>query len=195
MTQQRRQERQAVMDDLLAQDWNVFGTLKFVNGRTIGRHSADKLLRLYWNRVDRVFFGKSAERQNMRIPRWCFAHEGSDSENFHVHFALLSPVSDVEHACCVLNAMWAQLHTQTAPLAKNWVMPVTDRSAVAQYLTKEYWRLGGKTVLDALCWNQTSADAMAHYEHEAQHARISRAASPFWLSQAQQALKTQQANY
>jgi hypothetical protein len=195
MTQQRRQERRAVMDDLLAQDWNVFGTLKFVNGRTIGRHSADKLLRLYWNRVDRVFFGKSAERQNLRIPRWCFAHEGSDSENFHVHFALLSPVSDVEHACCVLNAMWAQLHTQTAPLAKNWVMPVTDRSAVAQYLTKEYWRLGSKTVLDALCWNQTSADAMAHYEHEAQHARISRAASPFWLSQAQQALKTQQANY
>ena len=195
MTQQRRQERQAVMDDLLAQDWNVFGTLKFVNGRTIGRHSADKLLRLYWNRVDRVFFGKSAERQNLRIPRWCFAHEGSDSENFHVHFALLSPLSDVEHACCVLNAMWAQLHTQTAPLAKNWVMPVTDRSAVAQYLTKEYWRLGSKTVLDALCWNQTSADAMAHYEHEAQHARISRAASPFWLSQAQQALKTQQANY
>jgi hypothetical protein len=195
MTQQRRQERQAVMDDLLAQDWNVFGTLKFVNGRTIGRHSADKLLRLYWNRVDRVFFGKSAERQNLRIPRWCFAHEGSDSENFHVHFALLSPVSDVEHACCVLNAMWAQLHTQTAPLAKNWVMPVTDRSAVAQYLTKEYWRLGSKTVLDALCWNQTSADAMAHYEHEAQNARISRAVSPFWLSQAQQALKTQQANY
>ena len=195
MTQQRREERQAVMDDLLAQDWNVFGTLKFVNGRTIGRHSADKLLRLYWNRADRVFFGKSAERQNMRIPRWCFAHEGLDSENFHVHFALLSPVSDVEHACCVLNAMWAQLHTQTAPLAKNWLMPVTDRSAVAQYLTKEYWRLGSKTVLDALCWNQTSADAMAHYEHEAQHARISRAVSPFWLSQAQQALKTQQANY
>ena len=195
MTQQRRQERQAVMDDLLAQNWNVFGTLKFVNGRTIGRHSADKLLRLYWNRADRVFFGKSAERQNMRIPRWCFAHEGLDSENFHVHFALLSPVSDVEHACCVLNAMWAQLHTQTAPLAKNWLMPVTDRSAVAQYLTKEYWRLGSKTVLDALCWNQTSADAMAHYEHEAQHARISRAVSPFWLSQAQQALKTQQANY
>ena len=195
MTQQRREERRAVMDDLLAQNWNVFGTLKFVNGRTIGRHSADKLLRLYWNRADRVFFGKSAERQNMRIPRWCFAHEGSDSENFHVHFALLSPVSDVEHACCVLNAMWVQLHTQTAPLAKNWVMPVTDRSAVAQYLTKEYWRLGSNTVLDALCWNQTSADAMAHYEHEAQHARISRAVSPFWLSQAQQALKTQQAKY
>ena len=35
--EQRRQERQALVQHLLAQDWNVFGTLKFVNGRTIGR--------------------------------------------------------------------------------------------------------------------------------------------------------------
>ena len=42
--EQRKQERQALIEHLLAQDWNVFGTLKFVNGRTIGRSSADKLL-------------------------------------------------------------------------------------------------------------------------------------------------------
>ena len=34
--EQRKQERQALVQHLLAQDWNVFGTLKFVNGRTIG---------------------------------------------------------------------------------------------------------------------------------------------------------------
>jgi hypothetical protein len=76
--EQRKQERQALIDHLLAQDWNVFGTLKFANGRTIGRHSANKLLRSYWNKVDRVIYGKAAERQNMRVPRWCFAHEGAD---------------------------------------------------------------------------------------------------------------------
>ena len=86
--EQRKQERQALIDHLLTQDWNVFGTLKFVNGRTIGRSSADKLLRSYWNRIDRMFFGKAAERQNMRVPRWCFAHEGSDHENYHVHFII-----------------------------------------------------------------------------------------------------------
>ena len=48
--EQRKQERQALVQHLLAQDWNVFGTLKFVNGRTIGRHSANKLLRSYWNK-------------------------------------------------------------------------------------------------------------------------------------------------
>ncbi len=79
--EQRRQERRALVQHLLAQDWNMFGTLKFVNGRTIGRSNADKLLRSYWNRIDRMFFGNAAERQKMRVPRWCFAHEGSDSKN------------------------------------------------------------------------------------------------------------------
>ena len=64
--EQRKQERQALSEHLLAQDWDVFGTLKFVNGRTIGRETANKLLRSYWNKIDRVIFGKAAERQNMR---------------------------------------------------------------------------------------------------------------------------------
>lgn len=37
---QRRQERTALMANLLEQQWDVFGTLKFVNGRSIGRTSA-----------------------------------------------------------------------------------------------------------------------------------------------------------
>ncbi|WP_419523749.1 hypothetical protein [Lentibacter algarum] len=31
--EQRKRERQALAQHLLAQDWNVFGTLKFVNGQ------------------------------------------------------------------------------------------------------------------------------------------------------------------
>jgi hypothetical protein len=44
--------------------------------------------------------------------------------------------------CCLLNAVWAQHHDQTALLAKNWIMPVQDREAVASYVTHEYWRMG-----------------------------------------------------
>ena len=191
--EQRKQERQALVQHLLAQNWNVFGTLKFVNGRTIGRKSANKLLRSYWNKVDRVIYGKAAERQNMRVPRWCFAHEGADHENFHVHFVLPSPLQDTEHLCCLLNAVWAQHHTQTAPLAKNWIMPAQDRAAVARYVTHEYWRMGSDTILDELCWGQTSSDTFIQFAHEQQAQRLSRAASPLWLKQAQQALNTQQA--
>jgi len=194
--EQRKQERQALIDHLLTQDWNVFGTLKFVNGRTIGRSSADKLLRSYWNRIDRMFFGKAAERQNMRVPRWCFAHEGSDSENFHIHFVIPSPLQDTEHMCCLLNAVWAQHHAQTAPLAKNWITPVTDRTAVASYLTREYWRLGSDTFLDAVSWDdRAAANAFKDYNHLKQANRLSRAASLLWLKQAHQALDHQKAAY
>jgi len=193
--EQRKQERRELNTYLLAQDWNVFGTLKFVNGRTIGREIANKLLRSYWNKIDRVMFGKAADRQNIRVPRWCFAHEGSDCENFHVHFILPSQLHDTEHMCCLLNAVWAQHHAQTAPLTKNWIMPAQDRAAVASYVTHEYWRMGSDTILDELCWDQTSSDTFIQFTHEQQVHRIQRAASPLWLKQARQALNTQQAAY
>ena len=194
--EQRKQERQALVQHLMAQDWDVFGTLKFVNGRTIGRSSADKLLRSYWNKMDRVMFGKAAERQNMRLPRWCFAHEGGDTENYHIHFALQAPIPDVNHMCCTLNAVWAQHHNQTAPLFKNWIMPVTDRTAVASYLTREYWRLGSDTFLDTMSWDDpATVSAFKDYNHLKQANRLSRAASPLWLRQAQQALGDQKAAY
>jgi hypothetical protein len=192
-TTQNQQECTALIAHLMAQPWNVFGTLKFINGRTIGRDTAHKLLRRYWNRIDLTFFGKAAERQRVRVPRWCFAHEGSDSENFHIHFALLSPIPDIDHACTILNAVWAQHHPQTAPLDKNWITPVQDRTAVAHYLTREYWRLGDATLLDDISWDQTTADTMGQYHHAQQAQRITRAASPNWLRQAEQALATQQA--
>ena len=192
---QRKQERRELNAYLLSQEWDVFGTLKFVNGRTISRQSAHKLLRSYWNKIDRVIHGKAAERQNMRLPRWCFAHEGSDSENFHVHFVMKSALHDTQSMCCLLNAVWTQHHAQTAPLAKNWIMPVQDRAAVASYVTHEYWRMGSETFLDELCWDRISADTIAQCAHAQQRYRIQRAASPLWLNQAQQALHTQQAAY
>ena len=193
---QRKQERQALVQHLLAQDWNVFGTLKFVNGRTIGKESANKLLRSYWNKVDRIIYGKAAERQNMRVSRWCFAHEGADYENFHVHFVIPSPLQDTEQTCCLLNAIWAQHHTQTAPLVKNWIMPVKDRAAVTSYVTHEYWRMGSDTISDNLCWDSAQLNFAPNDNYTQQQAhRITRAASPLWLQQAQQALNTQQAQY
>ena len=62
-----------MVQHLLAQGLErVWARSSFVNGRTIGRETADKLLRSYWNKIDRVMFGKVAERQNMRVQRWCF---------------------------------------------------------------------------------------------------------------------------
>ena len=65
----------------------------------------------------------------------------------------------------------------------------------ASYVTHEYWRMGSDTLLDELCWDRTPVDTMAQYRHDQQAHRITRAASPLWLRQAQQALHTQKAQY
>jgi hypothetical protein len=190
-----RRERRELNEYLLEQDWDVFGTLKFVDGRTIGSVTANKLLRSYWNKIDRVFFGHAADRKGVRVPRWCFAHEGSDTENFHVHFLLKSPIADTEHTCCVLNAVWAQHYYQTGPMAKNWIMPVICRQDAVNYATREYWRMGSATLLDDISWAKTYAVEMALYEHETQAKRINKAASSAWITAATAALRDQQSRY
>jgi hypothetical protein len=177
MNAQLKRERQLLIQHLLAQDWDCFGTLKFVNGRAIGSNTAKLVLRSYWNKIDRMFFGKAAQRQNIRVPRWCFAHEGADCENFHVHFVLLSPLPDLPYVCALLNAVWAAHHPQTAPLDKNWIMPAQSKPAVASYLTHEYWRLGSATLLDEITWSQTAAAQMAGFAHSAQASRIAAVAT------------------
>ena len=111
---QRRQERTALMANLLEQDWDVFGTLKFVNGRSIGRTTAHKLLRSYWNKVDRVFFGHAAERQNMRVPRWCFAHEGQLQRELPYSFC-----AEISHHKHCTRLYRAQRHLVTASRANS----------------------------------------------------------------------------
>ena len=75
-------------------------------------------------------------------------------------------------------------------------MPATDRTAVASYLTREYWRLGSDTFLDTMSWDdQAAVSAFKDYHHLKQANRLSKAVSPLWLQQAQQALWTQKARY
>jgi hypothetical protein len=194
MLNMRKRERADTIKRLLDAEWNVFGTLKFVDGRRIGSASAAKIIGSYWNRVDRVFFGRAAERQKVRVPRWCFAHTGWDSENLHIHFALLSPVPDHEQACTVLNALWSYHHRQTAPLEKNWITPVQDRVAVARYLTREYWRLGAASFLDQYSWSSTDTATIAQYQHLTQARRIHHQIGSEALQQAQQAYQQHKAN-
>ena len=75
-------------------------------------------------------------------------------------------------------------------------MPAQDRAAVASYVTHEYWRMGSDTLLGELCWDTGHANHTTDDNYSQQQAyRIQRAASPLWLQQAQQTLRTQQARY
>ena len=80
------------------------------------------------------------------------------------------------------------------------------RTGSCQYKTAQLWPVTSRTSIGAwavihlgqLCWDVSSlnsADTIdEHYAQQQAH-RITRAASPLWLQQAQQALNTQQARY
>jgi hypothetical protein len=87
-----------------------------------------------------VIYGKAAE-SGCRVSRWCFAHAGSHSDNYHVHFVAQSPIDMLEF-CALANTLWAKTSPATAGIDQNWITPVLYPDRVAGYVTREVWKLG-----------------------------------------------------
>jgi hypothetical protein len=121
-------------------DLDVFGTLKFYNGATVGREKAAAIYGAYWHKVDQVFFGHAA-RKGYCIERFCFEEFGASGDNLHIHFAAKSPIA-VRPLCAVLNAVWVNFNPSCANYAGNWIMPIMHRADAAEYIAKDTRNLG-----------------------------------------------------
>ena len=158
---------------LLDRNWNVFGTLKFHSQNRISGNRAHMQVRMFWNKMDRVIYGAAAEA-GCRTQRWCFAHAGTHSDNYHVHFVALAPINMLEF-CALANTLWAKTSPATAGIDQNWITPVLYPDRVAAYVTREVWKLG-----PASFDTRISADTGVTYQHTperlvAQAERIARA--------------------
>jgi hypothetical protein len=176
---------------LLDRHWDVFGTLKFHSGSRISFNRAHMQLRNFWNKLDRVIYGTATER-GCRVNRWCFAHAGSHSDNYHVHFVALAPIEPSEF-CALANTLWTKTSPATAGIDQNWITPVLYPDRVAGYVTREVWKLG-----PASFDTQISADTGVTYQSTperlvAQEERISRAVSANERQAANNALKQHRA--
>lgn len=116
-------------------DLDVFGTLKFYNGATIGREKAAAIYGAYWHKVDQVFFGHAAKKGYF-IERLCFEEYGESGDNLHIHFAAKSPIA-VRPFCAVLNAVWVNFNHSCANYAGNRIMPILYRAEAAEYVAKD----------------------------------------------------------
>ena len=125
---------------LLDRDWDVFGTLKFHSGNRISGRRAHMQVRCFWNHLDRVIYGKAAQA-GCRVRRWCFAHAGTNSDNYHVHFVAQAPI-DMPEFCALANTLWTKTSAATAGIDQNWITPVLYPDRVAGYVTREVWKLG-----------------------------------------------------
>ena len=80
----QKQERDEIAEWLIAQDFTVFGTLKFTDGTSISREHGDKIVRTYFNALDRTYFGHAVGNSNVRHQRVVFVHTGISGTNLHL---------------------------------------------------------------------------------------------------------------
>lgn len=115
--------------------YNVTGTLKFNNGRTIGRTTAHQILNAYWHKLDRTFFGHAADK-GTGIDRWIFSEYGKTGDNLHFHFKAKAPIEPY-YFCCIANVLWSRFHHHTARGIYNWITPTLLTVKSARYTVKE----------------------------------------------------------
>lgn len=118
--------------------YDVTGVLAFKDGERICREKAIKLFGAFWHKADRVFFGRAADK-GYGINRLCFLEFGKSQKCIHVHFVAQSMIDPVAFSA-ILNVLWNTLADDTAELKSNWITPIHDKQAVAEYVTKEMWR-------------------------------------------------------
>jgi hypothetical protein len=176
-------------DALADSGYDIFGTLKFYNGRTVGKNKAARLLGAYWHKVDRTLFGKAADK-GYGVERWCFTEYGSDRQNLHVHFIAKSPIA-VRPCCAVLNALWANMDTTTADVAHNWITPIRDTRAAIGYATKDTRYLGIDLIGEKISHTNAAGTDLGTDYTEAQIKRIANRISQRHLTEAYEAMERQ----
>ena len=123
-------------DWAVSEDWNIYGTLNFSVQRKPSFVEAQRKWALFWNVVDRLCYGKSTGVQQ-RLPRFVYAHTGSNADNPHIHF-LAKVDGDVREFCILLNALWAGIeHVGGAIADQNEILPVFNIERVSAYLMHE----------------------------------------------------------
>lgn len=142
------QLQQAHIDWVAASGFDVFATLKFCNGYDIVEGTAERILSIFLNKLDRTYYGKCDIRLGHRVPRFVYLHKGRSGQNTHYHIAFTA-LGSIEKFCATTHAMWANSFTETCG-STSQVTPVRSRLGTSIYALHEYRSLGDTTFHDKL---------------------------------------------
>lgn len=150
--------------------YDVTGVLAFKDGERICPEKAMKLFAAFFHKADRVFFGRAADK-GYGINRLCFLEFGKSQKCIHVHFVAQSMIDPVVFSA-ILNVLWNTLDADTATLKSNWITPIHDKQAIAEYVTKEMWRFRDDSLVINCDHHNDDPEAYASFCNDAQAQRI-----------------------
>lgn len=131
-------------------DWNrqqtagftIFGTLKLdrIDGESLSTQTADKIVKHFWAKVDRVYYPRQAVKHGTRVQRLIYWQKG-DWGNNHYHFLAKPPNDDTEGFIAIVRNLWAVAspHTDTG---SSWIQECHSPEGAAAYLCHEVSTLG-----------------------------------------------------
>lgn len=138
-------EYSALADWLNQVEWQVFGTLKFSDGSIISEQQAERSVKIFFNKLDRLYFGSNLVKSGQRIERVTFRHLGTSGENLHYHF-IANPLGNVAKFCENAKQIWGSLDHSTLSQGETRVEPIGASTRAATYGLHEYWRNGADLI-------------------------------------------------
>jgi len=132
-------------------DVDVFATLKFANGYDISDAQAEQVLRVFLNKADRTFLGKTECKLGRRIERFVFKHYGKSGFNTHFHVAFKS-FGGTTTFCNTLKTLWSSFDESCAT---SRVELIRNKHAASVYCLHEYGQLKQDTFNPQLSYTNT----------------------------------------
>lgn len=129
-----------------SKDLTIFGTLKLNrrDGEPLTEDEADKIIRAFWCKIDRVYYPSRAVKNGTRVKRLTYRHQGKWG-NGHYHFLAKAPNDDPETFIAVVQNLWAV----ASPFTNIRDSRVEERyspKGAAAYLPHEANKIGTDTL-------------------------------------------------
>jgi len=140
--------RQAHIDWMAGSNVDVYATLKFQNGYDLLENKAERILSIYLNTLDRVYYEKRQIRSGLRVERFAFLHKGRSGQNTHYHIAFKS-LGPLQQFCAVAHTLWNRDFQETSG-ATSHIGEIRSLGAASVYSLHEFGTLGERTFLTNL---------------------------------------------
>ena len=100
---------------------DTFATFTFTNGASISEENAKVLLKRFLNEADKIYFGNSVARKNIRLEREVFIHRTRDGGRF-IHFHIwFNALGNKELFRETLKELWHKtLYNAGEVVIQNW---------------------------------------------------------------------------
>ena len=129
-----------------SKDLTIFGTLKLnrKDGEPLTEEEADKIIRTFWAKIDRVYYPSRAVKDGTRVKRLTYRHTGR-WENGHYHFIAKPPNDDPDDFIAIIKNQWA-VASPFANIGDSWLEERYSPEGSAAYLAHESHSLGTDTL-------------------------------------------------